>query len=219
MTAKINWQTKLEKKIQNYLEGYTACHDFYHLDRVRDNAMRIAKEIKCDKEVLEAAALLHDAGYKDHEADHKKHNIYGMKLAEKWLPETGFPKNKIPDVLEVIRLHDNYHWGHDGEKTEHAETLIIQDADRIDLLGAIGIARLSYFFGERGYPIYTDSPIPETNEVWLNHSLLDQIKRDPIVKYENLNFAASKRIFKKRADFLKSFYKELKKELEFHHKK
>ena len=219
MILKNNWQTKLEKKIKIYLEGYTACHDFYHLDRVRDNAMRIAKEIKCDKEVLEAAALLHDSGYRNNEHDDKNHHLYGIEIAKKWLPKIGFPKEKISDVLEVIRLHDNFHWDENGEKTDHLETKIIQDADRIDAIGAIGVTRITYYFGEKGYPIYTDKPAPKTKKIWLNHDLLNQIERDPMKKYENLNFATSKRIFKKRADFLKSFYKELKKELEFHHKK
>ena len=96
---KNTWQTKLENKIKKYLAGYTACHDFYHLDRVRDNAMRIAKTIKCDKEVLEAAALLHDIGYKNHEDKDREHHIFGMEIAQKWLPQVGFPKEKIADVI------------------------------------------------------------------------------------------------------------------------
>src|SRR3990172_6357118 len=97
-----NWQAKLEKKIKKYLAGYPACHDFFHLDRVRDNAMQIAKVVKCDLEVLEAAALLHDIGYKNFELDDVSHHIHSMEIAKKWLPEVDFPKEKLADVLEAI---------------------------------------------------------------------------------------------------------------------
>lgn len=215
---KNNWQGKLEKRIKDYLKGYTACHDYYHLDRVRDNAMKIAKEVDCDQEVLEAAALLHDIGYKGKEEDHKNHHIYSMEIANKWLPEVGFPQKKIPGVLEAIRLHDNLHWEKGkGEKTEHIETMIIQDADRMEVLGAIGIARLAYYFGEKGYPIYNSDPVPKTDLVWLNHSLLNQIKRESMKKWENMNFEISKEISKKSNKFLTMFYKQLKKELLEHH--
>jgi len=133
------------------------------------------------------------------------------------LPEVGFPAKKINNVLEAIRLHDNYNWDEDGEKTDHVETMVIQDADRIELLGAIGIARLSYYFGEKGYPIYSDKDIPMSGKVWLNHSLVDQIKRDPIKKWKNMNFTYSRKISKGRYLFLIKFYNELKKEFKEHH--
>ncbi len=214
-----SWQQKLEMKIKTYLTGQSACHDFYHLDRVRDNAMTIEKEIDCDKEILEAAALLHDIGYKGHEGDDKNHHLYGMEVAKKWLPEVGFPNKKIPEVIEAIRLHDNFAWGHNGEKTDHIVTKIIQDADRIDALGAIGIARITYYHGEVGLPIYSDEELPDEKIVWADHSLLDQIRREPMKKWQYLNFPISKKISKKRSEFVEVFYNELKQELESYHKK
>jgi uncharacterized protein len=141
-----------------------------------------------------------------------------MKIAEKWLKEIDFPKEKISEVVEAIRLHDNLHWDINGEKTCHTETMIIQDADRIEALGAIGIARLVYFYGEHGYPIYNPAKIKKTKRVWLNHSLPDQIRRDTMKKWENLNFDYSKNISQKRNQFLERFYQELKIELSLHHK-
>lgn len=208
-----SWKKKLENKVQQYLNDYSACHDFYHHKRTLKNALEIAKKIKCDEDVVYAGAILHDVGYKNNEKDAKKHPIYGMKLAQKWLKEVEFPKEKIADVLETIRLHDNFSWGHDHEATEHIETKIIQDADRIEAIGAIGVARFSYWFGENCFPIYDPKPVPESKEVWLDHSLLDQLRRDGIKKWENMNFDISKKISKKRAEFMGNYYKELKKEL------
>lgn len=208
-----SWQQKLEDKIRTYLKGYSACHDFWHLDRVRHNALKIAQNVPCDTEILEAAALLHDIGYKNFESDHKRHYIHSMEIAGEWLPEVGFPESKIAQVLEAIRLHDNFSWGHDAEKTKNIETQIIQDADRIEGIGAIGATRTIYYFGERGYPIYDNKPVPKSDEVWLNHSILDQLLRDDMQKWQNMNFAISKKISKSRNEFLTRFYDELKKEL------
>lgn len=213
-----NWLKKLETRIRSYLQGYTACHDYYHHKRVKNYSLEIAEKVKCNKDVLVAAALLHDVGYKDHEKDDQNHHLYSMEIASKWLKEINFPQNKIPDVLEAIRLHDNFHWDDDGEKTSHVETMIIQDADRIDAMGAIGVARLIYYYGERGYPIYSPSKLKKIKKVWLNHSLLDQIKRDPMKKWENFNFNYSKKISERRHKLLKDFYQELKMELSLHHK-
>ncbi|MFA6963815.1 MAG: HD domain-containing protein [Patescibacteria group bacterium] len=210
---KYDWQDKLEKKIKEYLKGYTACHDFYHLERVKDIAIKISKNIACDEEILVAAVLLHDIGYKNHEDDDKHHFKYSMEIAKKWLPELGFPPAKMDDVLEAIRLHDNYAWGHDGEETNHVETKILQDADRLESMGAIGISRIAYYYGERGYPIVNDEPVPESKEVWLNHSFVDALDRGPLQKYENLNFPYSKEIAEKRYNFTKVFLDELKSEI------
>lgn len=212
------WKNRLRNKVREYLKNYSATHDYYHAQRVLNYSLKIAKKIKCDKEVLFAAALLHDVGCKNHEKEDHNHSFFGMRLANKWLKTIDFPKKKIDDVVEVIRLHDNCHWEKNRKKVNHIEAMIIQDADRIDLQGAIGALRLTYYFGERGYPIYNSSKPKKTNKVWLNHSLLDQIRRDPITKWENLNFDYSKKISKERNEFLKRFYQELKMELSLHHK-
>lgn len=208
-----DWQEKLEQKIKEYLKGYTACHDFFHLERVKEIALKIAKNIDCDKEILIAAVLLHDTGYKNHENDDKHHYKYSMEIAQKWLPEVGFPVSKLDDVLEAIRLHDNYAWGHDGEATNHIEIKILQDADRLESMGAIGISRIAYYYGERGYPIVSDEPVPESKEVWLNHSFLDTLDRGSLQKYDNLNFPISREMAQKRNKFTKEFLDELTKEL------
>ena len=210
------WQILLEDRIKEYLKNTGGCHDYWHAIRVEGNAKKIASKIKCDPDVLSAAAFLHDVGYHGND-DHKMHYLYSMKLAEKWLPDIGFPKNKMKDTLEAIRLHDNYSWGHNYEPTGHVETKIIQDADRIDALGAIGVVRFTYFFGEKNFPIYSSKPPKKTNEVWLYHSLIDQLRRDPMQKWSHLNYEYSKKISKKKFEFLKKFYNELHKEILNYH--
>jgi len=210
------WQFKLESKIKKYLENSGGCHDYWHAVRVKENARQIASKIKCDFDILSAAALLHDVGYHGNDK-HKLHFIYSMKLAKKWLPEVGFPKSKMKDTPEAIRLHDNYSWGHNYEPTDRTEAKIIQDADRIDALGVIGIVRVAYFFGEKKFPIYNSKPLSKSNEVWLNHSLIDQLRREPMQKWSHLNFEYSKKISKKRFELFKKVYNELRKEILNYH--
>ena len=81
------WEKKLKNKVREYLKGHTACHDYYHLQRVQNYALEIAEKIDCDRDVLKAAALLHDIGYRYHEKDDKNHQrswfVYVIKLDKK----------------------------------------------------------------------------------------------------------------------------------------
>jgi uncharacterized protein len=215
------WKSKLEKKIKAYLKGYSACHDFYHLERVHNYSLKIAKKlpknIKYDTNVLWAASFLHDIGYKNNEDDHKNHPVYGVKIAKNWLEEIDFPKEKTSDVLEVIRLHDNFHWEKNGEKTNHIETQIVQDSDRIDAIGAVGVARLAYFFGEKGRPIYNSNTMHKKDGKYFHYNLLGGLERE-MKKWDNMNFSISKKMSKKNYVIMKNFYQDLKKELRQHHK-
>ncbi len=219
MNMKNNWQNILEKKVKEYLDGYSACHDYWHLCRVRDNALEIAEEIESDVDVLIAAALLHDVGYKGNEHNSQNHFLYSMEIAKEWLPEIGFPKEKIPSVLEAIRLHDNYYWEDGGERTNHTESLIIQDADRIDAIGVIGTTRIIYYFGEKGYPIFSQESAPKSSKVLQNHDLIDQIARSTLKKWHYLNYDISKKISKNSNDFATKYYELLKNNLNEYHKK
>lgn len=209
----MSWKEELIQNIKDHLEGYTACHDFYHGERVLNNALKIAKKIECDPDILFAAALTHDVGYKNIKNDDNNHHKYSMGLAKKWLIETDFPKEKIEAVLEAIEHHDNHAWGHDPKELGSIEARIVQDADRIDALGAVGIARITYYYGERGFPIVSPAEIPQTNKVWINHSLLELIRRDTLRKWEHLNFEYSKEISAHLNKFAEDYYNQLKKEL------
>ncbi len=213
---KYSWQGKLEQRIKVYLEGYSACHDFFHMARVNKIAHRIADNIPCDREVLTAACLLHDIGYKGNEDNDKEHHLSGMKIAEEWLQKVNFPAEKINEVVEAIRLHDNFpHMGDKHEKTEHIETLILQDADRIEALGAVGIARTAYYFGERNKQIYNPSAVnDDMTSPWCDHSLLEQLHRYATQKWNDLNFDVSREIARKRHKIMNDYYLHLKEELE-----
>ncbi len=124
-------------------------HDWYHVDRVRRTALHICqKELAADPFIIEMAALLHDIPdeklNESAEAGQKKLNLFFQTID---LPVVA--QNAITNIIETISYKG-------GRKTELAsiEAKIVQDADRIDAIGAIGIARAFAYGGKKGQPIY-----------------------------------------------------------------
>lgn len=141
------------------LEGYMlscmkdSAHDREHVYRVLNNAVEIAaNEPAVDWDVLIAAALLHDVSRPEQIADHRiDHASHGADKAYGFLMAHGFPQDFSSHVKACIRTHR-------FRKTEPPATLeaqILFDADKLDVCGAIGIARTLEYNGETGRPIYT----------------------------------------------------------------
>lgn len=142
----------LKEKIQSHFEK-GGSHAFDHTQRVYNLAVRIAKKEKVDLGVIKAAALLHDvARSKCKESCHAEE---GAKIAREILLNTKFPKDKIDAVCHAIEVHRQSK----GLKPKTKEAAIIQDADRLDALGAITIARMFSTGGKMNLPIY-DSKTP-----------------------------------------------------------
>ena len=135
---------KLEREVCRYLNGEFSGHDPWHAFRVRDLAIRIAQAIGADTEVVHAAALLHDIGHLSGRAEHAQR---GADLAADLLSGSGFPADKVRAVITCIEHH---HWlpGRAGDpQRPTVEYQAFADADRLDALGAIGIARTFAFGG------------------------------------------------------------------------
>ncbi|PYX77398.1 MAG: phosphohydrolase [Acidobacteria bacterium] len=153
--AKNHWTRELELEVQRHLRDESSGHDPYHAFRVRDLAVLIAAATGADADVVEAAALLHDIGHGTDRNDHAKR---GATLAADMLSKCGFPKTKINAVVTCIEHH---HWkpGRAGDPEQPtAEYQAFADADRLDALGAIGIARTFAFGGAHGRPIWNPEP-------------------------------------------------------------
>jgi len=149
------WTPKLENEVRRYLNGESSGHDPWHAVRVRDLAVRIAQAIGADTEVVHAAALLHDIGHASSRAEHAQR---GATLAADLLAACGFPREKVRPVTSCIEQHD---WlpGRAGDpRSPTAEYQAFADADRLDALGAIGIARTFAFGGAHGRPIWEPEP-------------------------------------------------------------
>lgn len=142
--------------VKNQLQNAESGHDWFHVERVYKNAMLIAKTESCNLLVVQLAALLHDI------ADSKFHNgdeTIGPKTARNFLESQNVDEETIVHVVKII---ENLSFkGGNFQKTFHSKELdIVQDADRLDAIGAIGIARTFNYGGFKNREIYNPEIAP-----------------------------------------------------------
>ncbi len=133
-------------------------HDKSHVERAYKLALRIACSERADLDVVKASVLLHDiARALEDEGKIADHAIEGAKMARIILQDVNFPKRKIAKVIRCIETHRFKK----RIKAESLEAKILQDADRLDIIGAIGIARVFTRGGWSNKPIYDPSIPPK----------------------------------------------------------
>ncbi len=165
-------------------------HDVSHTMRVYENAMLISeKEPGGDNEIIALAALLHDAD------DPKLFNTGGNANARAFLKEQGVPPEKAEKIIGVINSVSFSR--NKGKRPETQEGRIVQDADRLDAMGAVGIARTFAYGGAHGRPL--ESSVRHFHEKLL------------LLK-DALNTEIAKKIADSRHAFLVSFLRELEAE-------
>ena len=130
---------KIQKIVKKKLKGESSGHGYWHCYRVVQNALFIGKKEKADLKILELSAWLHDISIKK---GRKNHEIRSAKQAEKILTKLKIPPELIAKVVKCIKNH-RFSTG----KAETLEEKILQDADKLDVMGAIGIARIFAFAG------------------------------------------------------------------------
>lgn len=154
-------QEKIQKTVafvRNILETDASGHDWYHIERVHKLALSLSEKEGGDRFVIEMAALLHDV------ADEKLNESEeaGMKKVSDWLEGLNVTEEENEHILHII-MNMSYKGGHGG-KVSTLEGKIVQDADRLDALGAIGIARTFAYGGAKGRLMY-DPNIPPRKEM------------------------------------------------------
>ncbi|MEY8759824.1 HD domain-containing protein [Chryseobacterium tongliaoense] len=145
--------------VKEKLEGAEAGHDWFHIERVWKLSKKIAQEEKCDQEVVELSALLHDiADPKFYDGD----ETIALKVSSEFLESQQVSEEVIEKVLFIIK---NISFKNRGEapKDLPIELKIVQDADRIDAIGAIGIARTFNFGGFKNNLMYHPDIEPKLN--------------------------------------------------------
>lgn len=182
--------SKLIARAEAYIAALFASnaggHDAAHTLRVRRNAMRIAAtEPGCDKLTVELAALLHDAD--DHKLFYTENNANARAFLEREgvAPET---VERICAAINSVSFSRNR-----GRRPETPEGRIVQDADRLDAMGAVGVARCFAYGGEHGRPM-------EESIAHFHEKLL--LLRD------GLNTESARRLAEKRHGFLLDFLRE-----------
>lgn len=157
-TESVDHQQLIERTaayVKNELREAEGGHDWHHIKRVWKNALYIAKkEKKGDLLVIELSALLHDI------ADAKFHNgdeTIGPRLAGEFLRAQNIPEDIITHVIQIIE-NISFRKRHLASNFNSIELQIVQDADRLDAIGAIGIARVFNFGGFKNRPLYDPGP-------------------------------------------------------------
>ncbi|ONK56509.1 uncharacterized protein A4U43_C10F9540 [Asparagus officinalis] len=210
---------KAEKLVEETMGARDASHDAAHAYRVRDLALSLAKEEGLDDhcfEIVEIAALLHDIGdYK-----YTKDLVEDTSILEKFLKEEGLEDSKREKILSIIKGM--------GFKNEVAkiscfdfstEFGVVQDADRLDAIGAIGIARCFTFGGSKNRVLHDPKILPredlsrqsymnkDEKQTTINHFHEKLFKLKDLMKTEAGRRRAEKR-HRFMQDFVAEFYEE-----------
>lgn len=201
--------TVTSQYIRKKLEGEGSGHDWWHIYRVWNLAKLIGRDEQADLFVVELAALLHDiADWKFYGGDEE----IGPRLAREWLEKQRVDEQVIEQVCDII-VGISFKGAGVATKLKTIEGQVVQDADRLDALGAIGIARCFAYGGHKGREIYNPNIKPQ------KHQTSEEYKKSssPSVNhfYEKLlllkdlmNTNAGKRFAEKRHKFMELYLKE-----------
>lgn len=181
-------------------------HDWFHIERVYKNALLIAKNTPCDGTVVKLGALLHDI------ADSKFHNgdeTIGPKTARLFLESEHVSEEIIVHVVKIIE-NISYKGGNFEKKFTSTELDIVQDADRLDAIGAIGVARAFHYGGYKDRTIYDPSIAPITNmtkeEYKKNNApTINHFYEKLLLLKDKMNTETGKQIADERHRFMETF--------------
>ena len=199
----------VKEKLKNAEGG----HDWFHIERVFKNSLLIAKEEQCDITVVQLGALLHDI------ADSKFHGgdeTIGPRTARTFLESENVSEETIVHVINIIE-NISFKGGNFDKKFNSKELEIVQDADRLDAIGAIGIARCFNYGGFKNRPLYNPDIQPNLNmskEEYKNSEspTLNHFYEKLLLLSAKMNTPTGKKIAKARhqymEDFLAQFYAE-----------
>jgi len=198
-----------ENFVKQQLETAEGGHDWFHIERVYKNAILIAKEESCNMEVVQLAALLHDI------ADSKFHNgdeTIGPKIARDFLTKENVAEETIHHVVNII---ENISFkGGNFKKDFHSKELeIVQDADRLDAIGAIGIARTFNYGGFKNRAIYHPEILPNlsmSKEEYKKSTAptINHFYEKLLLLKDKMNTQTGKKIAQKRHDFMELYLEQ-----------
>jgi uncharacterized protein len=203
----------IKEKVLAIFAHDTAGHDWFHIERVLKTAEFIQSQEGGDREIVQLAALLHDI------SDHKMNGGIlnaGGNVAFEILKELKYDLSKATLVKEIVD-GVSYKGANVPDVMNSIEGKIVQDADRLDAIGAIGIARAFAYGGSRNQPIYTPDSTPKMHESFEEYArskshTVNHFYEKLLLLQNRLHTATAKKIGKERhlfmEQFLEQFYNE-----------
>lgn len=199
--------------VKKKLEHAESGHNWFHMERVYNNALLIAKEETCDLEVVQLAALLHDiADSKFHDGD----ETVGPKVAREFLTSENVSEETINHVVAIIE-NISFKGGNFEKQFTSKELEIIQDADRLDAIGAVGIARTFNYGGFKNREIYNPEIAPNlkmSKEEYKNSTAptINHFYEKLLLLKDKMNTETGKKIAQQRHEFMEKFLEQFYKE-------
>lgn len=195
--------------VKEKLENAEGGHDWFHIERVYKNSLLIAKEEQCDVLVCQLGALLHDI------ADSKFHGgdeTVGPRTARSFLEKENVTEETIDHVIKIIE-NISFKGGNFEKKFTSIELDIVQDADRLDALGAIGIARTFNYGGFKNRALYNPEIVPNLNmskEEYKNTKspTLNHFYEKLLLLKDKMNTKTGKQIAEQRHQFMEDFLEQ-----------
>ena len=201
--------------IKSKLDGESSGHDWWHTYRVWKTAVNIGKKEDADLFVVQLAALLHDiADWKFHSGD----DSIGPKLAREWLEKLDVDENIISHVCEIIK-GVSFKGAGVKSKIKTKEGMVVQDADRLDALGSIGIARAFAYGGHKGREIYNPNIKPEKHESFEQYknnkgTTINHFYEKLLLLKDLMNTPSARKIAEERHRFMEEYLDKFFKEWE-----
>jgi len=211
---------KTESFVKETLEGSEAGHDWSHIERVVRNARTIAAGEKADPFVIELAALLHDI------ADSKFHNgneELGPERSERFLKDLDLPDDVIDHVVNLVR-HVSFKNELDPSGEEGFDSIelrVLKDADRLDAMGAIGVARAFHYGGYKNRALYDPSiqPVDKQSKEQYKTSkapTINHFYEKLLLLRDKMNTQTGRQMAEERHAFMESFLDHFYREWEGH---
>lgn len=195
--------------VKDTLAGAEGGHDWWHIDRVWKLAKHIAQTEEVDIFIVELGALLHDI------ADAKFHNgdeAIGPRKAREFLTSMQIDEEVIVHVEQII-TNISFKGGNQVQKFTSPELNVIQDADRLDAIGAIGIARAFNYGGHKGRKLYNPEIKPNlsmSKEEYKNSTAptINHFYEKLLLLKNRMNTETGKKIAKNRNQYMEQFLEE-----------
>lgn len=209
----VNNLTKITLVIKSNFENDFSGHDWHHIERVYTNAMKIQGIEGGDMEVVALLALLHDIS--DHKLNGGELNVGGVE-AERIMKKLSI-ESKVIDQVSSLVDEISYKGAGVTDKNSCLESKIVQDADRLDAIGAIGIARAFAYGGSKGRPMFVPEVAPEMHdsfEVYANAQshTINHFHEKLLLLSDRLHTETAKRMAKERHDFMIQFLDQFHRE-------
>jgi len=197
---------RVELLVSRSFEGEGTGHDWHHIDRVRNIALKLAESEGVDTEVVELSALLHDI------ADHKFHDhdlSAGPAKAKAIILEYG-GSQELADRVGQIISETSFKGAGVETPVSSIESAVVQDADRLDAIGAIGIARTFAYGGHRNQPIYDPDLKPVAHDNFEAYaktrtSTINHFYEKLLLLKDRMHTKSGKKMAAERHDFMQSF--------------